>query len=48
MTKRQAYIKGRYKVPVPPVPTRHWTENDWIRFIDRRGIWTVRITEGEK
>ena len=48
MTKRQAYVEGHYKMPVPPVIHQYWTIVDWIRFIDKHGTWTVNIAEGEK
>jgi len=39
MTKAEAYNKGSYLMPVPPVTTLLWTTSDWINFIDARGIW---------
>ncbi|ASL24396.1 hypothetical protein vBAspPH44_13 [Alteromonas phage vB_AspP-H4/4] len=35
------YRKGYYQIPAPPVQTVHWTEEDWINFIDSKGIWFI-------
>lgn len=43
MTKLEAYRAGLYRFPVPSVTTAHWTEQDWINFVDIAGIWTVDV-----
>jgi hypothetical protein len=37
--KVQAYNKGEYKMPVPPVSTSLWDIDDWITYIDLSGVW---------
>jgi len=37
--KVELYRKGMYIVPVPPVCHANWTEEAWIRFIDKEGSW---------
>jgi hypothetical protein len=34
-----AYRAGDYSMPVPPVCTALWNENDWIRWIHDHGEW---------
>ena len=33
------YRSARYRIPVPPVTTGQWQENDWIAFIENHGSW---------
>jgi hypothetical protein len=47
MTKLEAYRAGHYEFLAPPVPHARWTEQDWIRYIDHNGRWTVEITPEE-
>lgn len=44
ITKSEAYDKGLYLMPVPPVCTHMWTKQDWINFIDNNGEWTCKLT----
>ena len=37
--KLDKFNKYEYKFPVPPVTTQMWNKEDWIRWIDSRGIW---------
>lgn len=30
---------GHYLMPVPPVCPVGWSEQNWIDFIDNRGVW---------
>ena len=39
------YRNGEYKVKPPPVCTVWWNEYDWIKFIDRDGVWTETKTD---
>jgi Family of unknown function (DUF5484) len=43
MKKIEAYCQGLYVMAVPPVSTVKWNVDDWIRWIDQTGYWTVRI-----
>lgn len=37
--KKMLYRAGKYTFKVPPVRHEKWTEDDWIRYIDRNGGW---------
>jgi hypothetical protein len=37
--KLTKYRAGLYKMPVPPVCTILWIEENWIEYIDREGVW---------
>jgi hypothetical protein len=41
--KGMLYDAGFYSFPPPPVHTRLWDRNAWIRFIDREGVWNTLI-----
>ena len=41
--KRELYRNGNYKFKPPPVHHTWWTEDDWIHYIDKEGIWTKPI-----
>ena len=43
MTKLEAYKAGHYMFPAPPVCSFYWNDDDWIRYIDSCGKWTVEI-----
>ena len=43
MTKLQAYRKGLYEFPPPPVYSGMWDAADWIKYIDQCGKWTVEV-----
>ena len=45
LTKTKAYRAGCYLMPVPPVTTLAWSEQDWINFVDNSGKWTCEIQE---
>ena len=37
--KAHKYRANKYTFPIPSVTTDAWTDADWIRFIDRHGVW---------
>ncbi len=37
--KREAYERGAWKAPAPPVCTWAWHQLDWINYIDQHGHW---------
>jgi len=38
--KKMFFQKGLYKCPVPPGEvSRFWSDNDWFRHVDSRGVW---------
>lgn len=37
--KQDAYRRGLYSCPPPPVPCALWDEAAWIKFIDMSGRW---------
>lgn len=39
--KHELYARGHYQFPPPPVPHTSWTVDDWIRYIDTSGVWTL-------
>ena len=45
--KMNLYIRGKYSFPSPPVSTRNWSDTDWIKYIDRNGIWHTNEEEEE-
>lgn len=38
------YRNGEWKAPTPPVSTWAWTEEDWIRYIDKNGDWGLFLS----
>jgi hypothetical protein len=36
---RELFRAGKYRMPVPPVQTAYWREDDWIVWIDCHGQW---------
>jgi hypothetical protein len=45
MTKKEMYWANLYSFPPPSVHTNRWDEDDWIRYIDQKGIWHGRIRD---
>lgn len=39
ISKLEAYRKGKYIMPTPPVDTKLWSNTDWVNYIDREGSW---------
>lgn len=37
--KRTRYRAGHFRMPIPPVTTGRWDEDDWIHYIDDSGVW---------
>ena len=43
--KQLLYRHNEYTFDPPPVPTRLWDEDAWIRYIDLHGIWRKSALE---
>lgn len=37
--KLQLYKEGRWQCPMPPVTPARWSDESWIRYIDKHGKW---------
>jgi hypothetical protein len=38
-TKLDKYRRGLYRMRVADVCHGHWSESDWVRYIDAHGLW---------
>lgn len=43
--KLSLYQRERYSFPPPPVCTRLWTTESWIKYIDAHGVWYPETLE---
>ena len=44
----EMYRNDEWIAPVPPVCTTMWEEADWIRYIDKEGVWGPLLDEEDE
>lgn len=44
LDKLNLFKRGLFRIPAPPVSTYHWSDTDWIKYIDRDGSWEAGKT----